>query len=302
VAGLTLVLGVSVAVAQPPAPPEYLARQSVRAVVLLVETAAAPTAAATAAPTIAPTRSLGERLLALMLARATRAATPVGGSQAIPALATAAPVAPVVASPTAASGEAPLEVAPDVPPVVVPTATPTATVAPTPTATLVPVSPEQRITAVGDSVMIGAVDQLQRAIGGLGVALQLDLDASLGRQVVDGIAILQARKDAGELGATVIVHVGSNGAFSDKQFDDLMAVLADVPRVVVVNVKVPRQWEEENNTVIAAGVERYANCRLVDWHSAVAEQPDLFWNDGTHLRPEGADVYADLIAGVISSP
>lgn len=141
---------------------------------------------------------------------------------------------------------------------------------------------------------------MQPALASHGLDGELDLDASLGRQVAEAIDLLQARLDAGELGSVVIVHVGNNRTFSAKQFDQMMEVLAGAARVVFVNVKVPRQWEEENNTVIAEG-ERYANAVLVDWHGAVAEQPDLFWKDGTHLRPEGAEFYAELLAEAVAT-
>lgn len=70
-------------------------------------------------------------------------------------------------------------------------------------------------------------------------------------------------------------------------------------RVVFVNIKVPHCWGEPNNTVPAEGVARYANAMLVDWHAASVDHPDLFWKDGIHPRPEGAHLYADLIAAAL---
>src|SRR5262249_2559553 len=98
----------------------------------------------------------------------------------------------------------------------------------------------------------------------------------------------------------VVVHMGNNGTFSAAQFDSMMQVLADVPRVVFVSVKVPRAWEGPNNAVIAEGVQRYANTVLVDWRATSVGRPDLFWDDGIHLSPEGAAAYAALIAAQIS--
>ena len=80
----------------------------------------------------------------------------------------------------------------------------------------------------------------------------------------------------------------------------MMEVLADVPRVVFINVKVPRASEAPNNAMIADGVQRYPNTVMVDWHSVGIEQPDFFWDDGIHLRPEGAATYAALIAAQIA--
>jgi hypothetical protein len=69
-----------------------------------------------------------------------------------------------------------------------------------------------------------------------------------------------------------------------------------VRKVIFVNVKVPRRWQDTNNQVIANGVSRYSNTVMVDWFSASDDHPEYFWSDGMHLRPEGAQVYANLIA------
>ena len=151
-------------------------------------------------------------------------------------------------------------------------------------------APAGPITAVGDSVMIGAAGELNRALDN--PAIQADV----GFQAADAIAILQRRRAAGRLGDVVVVHIGTNGTFTAEQFDEMMRVLADVPKVVFVNVKAPRPWEQPNNDVLAEGVRRYPNAVLADWHAASADRPELFVDDGIHLQPEGQEVYADLIA------
>lgn len=158
-----------------------------------------------------------------------------------------------------------------------------------------PLKPD-KITAIGDSVMVGAANELT------GTIASLDLDAALGRQAPAAIELLRTRRAAGELGTVVILHLGSNGAFSGRQLDDVMAVLWDARRVVMVNVKAPRQWETPNNTVLSAGVKRYPQITLVDWRGATEDQPDLFWEDGIHLRPEGRRLYVELIAAALAKP
>ena len=91
-----------------------------------------------------------------------------------------------------------------------------------------------------------------------------------------------------------------NFPFRAGQFDAAMDALSDVPLVVWVNVRVPRDWEAHNNRVIASGIEKYPNARLVDWFEATADRPDLFWKDGYHPRPDGAELYADLIAETVN--
>jgi len=159
-----------------------------------------------------------------------------------------------------------------------------------------PAMPTGRVAAIGDSVMVGAAGELQRAIG------DLDIDAEVGRQASTAIGILRERRAAGQLGDVVVVHIGTNGAFSSEQFDEMMRVLADTRKVVFVNVKVPRTWEQPNNDVLADGARRYPNVVLVDWHVASAGRPELFAEDGHHLQPEGQRIYADLVAAHLEAP
>jgi hypothetical protein len=147
------------------------------------------------------------------------------------------------------------------------------------------------VSAIGDSVMLGAVRGLQKDIKGLTV-----VDAEVGLQVYAATDMLKARRASGQLGDVVVVHLGNNGTFTKGEFDQIMRILSGVDRVVFVNLSVPRTWEEPNNQVIAEGVERYPNTVLVDWHSASSGRPELFYSDGYHLRPKGQRIYADLIS------
>lgn len=153
-----------------------------------------------------------------------------------------------------------------------------------------------RVIAIGDSVMLGAVPQLAEDIDGV------EVNAAVGRQVSDGIQLLQQLQASDLLGQAVIVELGSNGTFTREEFDQIMMVLGGVPRVVFVNVKVPRSWESSNNVVIARGVQRYPNARLVNWYDASANHPEYFQADAYHLRAEGAAAYAALIAAAVSGP
>ncbi|MEX1007607.1 MAG: hypothetical protein WD271_07145 [Acidimicrobiia bacterium] len=167
---------------------------------------------------------------------------------------------------------------------------PRSTAAPSTTTTTTLVPP--KVTAVGDSVMLGAADALAGAIG----RDRTTLDAAESRQFSVGVEILQGYKDAGELGDEVVVQLGTNGAIDPDDFDRMMQLLKNVRRVVIVNAFVSRPWEDEVNETLADGVKRYKNAVLVDWHAAGGEHPEWFYDDGLHLRSDGAQAYAQLIA------
>jgi peptidoglycan/LPS O-acetylase OafA/YrhL len=222
------------------------------------------------------------------------------------AVASAQPAAPPAYLATAAVGTAaiPTNIAvaatpiptPTMPPEGTPDATVLAAAIPQPTATTVPTAtpkPPPRYTAIGDSVMVGAAPALRDALG------EVDIEASIGLQAPAALDVLRARRDAGQLGNVVIIHIGDNGVFPASTLDGMMDVVGSSRTVIFVNLKVPRPWETNNNKVIADGVKKYPNAQLVDWRAASINHPEYFWDDGIHLRPEGAQFYAQLISEVI---
>ncbi|MET0342911.1 MAG: acyltransferase family protein [Polyangiales bacterium] len=149
------------------------------------------------------------------------------------------------------------------------------------------------ILAVGDSVMLGAVNYLKRS------GHDVEVDARVGRNVIDGVKRLGERKAAGQLGRVVILHLGNNGWFRTRHFDQLMDILRDVPVVVFLTNRVPRHWQDINNGTILEGVQRHTRVKLVDWLGISATHPDWFNHDGFHLRPPGAQAYAELLQAVM---
>jgi peptidoglycan/LPS O-acetylase OafA/YrhL len=146
------------------------------------------------------------------------------------------------------------------------------------------------IVAIGDSVMLGAAPQLLEAFGSASV-----VDAKVGRNLKQSIAIAQALKDQGRLGERVVLHLGNNGTMSADLIAQMMSVLSDVDRVVWVNLKLPKSWETKVNTTLAAEIPKYPNATLVDWHDLAAGNAKMFYNDGTHLRPSGARFYTQKV-------
>lgn len=287
-------LGVSVGSAQPPAPPEYLrleridtlsrsSRQAPPAMVVAEPAGPRPTPTPESLP--APVTPTAVADTGLPAAAMTATVAIVTEEPPLPIAVSATPSPPALdttwtESPIAAGDGLPVPLPTATEPPPEPTATPTPAPAPLPAA---------RVSAVGDSVMLGAADALTAEIGDIGI------DAEVSRQAAAIIEVLTARRDAGELGEAVVVHIGNNGKFTAKQFDEVMEVLGEERWVVFINCKVPREWEGTNNTVIAEGVGRFANAALADWNAASIDHPEYFWDDGIHLRPDGQKAYAELV-------
>jgi hypothetical protein len=137
--------------------------------------------------------------------------------------------------------------------------------------------------------MLGAAREMQRVLPGLVV------DAKVSRHMAAAIGILRQRRAAGQLGQFVVVHIGNNGYIRPGQFDELMQLLVDVPRVVVFNLKEPRSWEAANNLMIADTVRKYPNAVLIDWRGASVNHPEYFARDGIHIGTVAARAYTQLI-------
>ncbi|HVX20785.1 MAG TPA: hypothetical protein VHB02_05515 [Acidimicrobiales bacterium] len=150
-----------------------------------------------------------------------------------------------------------------------------------------------QVTAIGDSVMIDYQTALQQDIPGVNV------QATVSKQWGQGEDDVQQMKAAGQLGAVVIVGLGTNGPITAADFDAMMAELSGASRVVFVNVHVDRTWQDGNNAVLAAGVARYPNTVLADWNTLASQNTGWFYATQTHLpiNGPGAQALASLVAG-----
>lgn len=171
---------------------------------------------------------------------------------------------------------------------------PGATTGPTtvpPTTSPPPPPPVPPVTAIGDSVMLGAAQTLWFTFD-----TNIHVNAAVGRSVGDAIELLRTYRSEDLLSPTMILHIGNNGTFTDAQFDEIMEVLGGNRKVFVLNTRVPRRWEAPNNEVIFRGARKYSNAFFVDWKLNAEEIAHTgFYDDGMHLRPFGAAFYADLI-------
>ena len=157
------------------------------------------------------------------------------------------------------------------------------------------------VLMIGDSVMEGAAPYLA-ALPGWAVAVDATVSRQFGRPYSGtGVQAVHAHADDGTLGTRVVIHLGTNGRILQDDFDDVMAVLANVPRVVFVTVRIPAypDIEAENNDLLVANAARYPNMVVADWHALAAANPAWFEHDpqGVHPTAEGQQAYANLIGG-----
>jgi hypothetical protein len=151
------------------------------------------------------------------------------------------------------------------------------------------------VLAVGDSVMLGARRAVQRTIPGIVV------DAVVSRQFGDAIRLLQGYADFKALPQVVVIHLGTNGAFSDGQFDAMMRVLGPNRRVYFLTAREPRSWEPIVNQRLHAGAQRWRNVKIIEWHDVANPHSDWFVADGVHLTGLGQQGYANLLRNSLAA-
>jgi peptidoglycan/LPS O-acetylase OafA/YrhL len=151
------------------------------------------------------------------------------------------------------------------------------------------------LVALGDSVMLGAAEEL--------AAKGFVVDAVVSRQMKTYLPDMQVIKDNGTFGPVVVVHLGTNGDFSQGTLDQMMAILADVPVVLVMTGKADRPWVAANNDKIRALPASHDNVTVLDWEVLAGGcQGTCFYGDGIHLTQSGQNYYTGLIATVLGLP
>ncbi|WP_329309884.1 acyltransferase family protein [Streptomyces sp. NBC_01262] len=159
--------------------------------------------------------------------------------------------------------------------------------------TVLRVAGGSEITAVGDSVMLASAGELERRFPGI------DIDAVVGRQMLSAPDVLAALEASGRLRRAVVVGLGTNGDFGDESIERILRIAGPGRTVIFVNVHVRRSWASHVNATLAAGVRRHRGSALADWDTAISRFPDRLWGDGTHPRPSGARLYAEVVAGAL---
>ncbi len=152
------------------------------------------------------------------------------------------------------------------------------------------------VTAIGDSVMVDAAPYLEQLLPGIAI------DAQVGQQLYQVQTSVGQLKAEGAVGDRLILELGTNGPYTVSQLEDLINSFGPLRRIVLVNTRVPRPWQDQVNETIAAVAGSYPNATVVNWYGDSAAYPQYFYPDGVHLDPAGAKYYASLLAQAVKVP
>jgi peptidoglycan/LPS O-acetylase OafA/YrhL len=150
------------------------------------------------------------------------------------------------------------------------------------------------VTAVGDSVMVGAAPGLYDQFDD-----DIYIDAKVARQAAGVADIVASLRTSRGLGDVLLVHIGTNGTFTEDQIRAVYDAAEGTP-VVFLTVRADRSWEGEVNATLAEVVPTLGGAYLADWHAYADARGELFRPDSVHLTKEGVAVYADFVAAALT--
>jgi peptidoglycan/LPS O-acetylase OafA/YrhL/lysophospholipase L1-like esterase len=150
-----------------------------------------------------------------------------------------------------------------------------------------------RIIALGDSVMIGAEDRLATRLGP-----GFSMDARVGRQADEFVAIVQRLKREGHRPDAMIIQMGNNGPLYSEDMEAIRKATSDVGELFLISDHAPVSWIEESNHALAEAAEDWPHTILIDWQPVAEAHENLLW-DGIHLTPGGAGLYARLVSAAV---
>ncbi|HAP77137.1 MAG TPA: hypothetical protein DCR14_13760 [Acidimicrobiaceae bacterium] len=156
----------------------------------------------------------------------------------------------------------------------------------------------EAFVAIGESVMVGAVNQLS------GNGVFVDARENRGPEGVMNTVI--KLRDAGQLGvgSAVVIQVGTNAPMGE---NEIAAIMAEMPpgvgTVYFMTLHANVAWIPGNNELIRSLPATYPGVQVIDWDARASEVE--LCPDGIHLTCGGsgpANFYANLILQAFGLP
>lgn len=148
----------------------------------------------------------------------------------------------------------------------------------------------KKVTAIGDSVMLSASSPLTEFLP------QISIHAEVGMQVETAIEELRKLEAKKKINDIVLIDLGSNGMFKEKQWEEIYSILGSKRQIYVMTIRVPRSWQDSVNQTVSAAASKHSNVHEIDWYNVTSGKPELFYEDKIHPNIEGGKYFASLVA------
>lgn len=149
------------------------------------------------------------------------------------------------------------------------------------------------ITALGDSVMLASLPELEKAFPGIYV------NADVSRFWSWAPLHIAQMKQAKTLDHFVVIGLGTNGVAAPGEIDAVMRELGSDRVVVLITPYGDRPWMDKSQQQVRDAARKYPNVYPADWHGAVLKDPTVVREDGIHPGEKGGRLYARLIRNAL---
>ncbi len=154
---------------------------------------------------------------------------------------------------------------------------------------------QRRVVVVGDSVILGARNQISSSFGAGGWAVTFD--AAVSRSTSAGLAAIESHR--AELTDSLVVSLGANDAGNTASYRQKVKSILDstatVPHVYWVTIREVRDYYGPANQAVREVAAGRPNVTIIDWNAATLGTTDLTASDGLHLNAAGADRMARIV-------
>ncbi|SFE24348.1 acyltransferase family protein [Trichococcus pasteurii] len=146
------------------------------------------------------------------------------------------------------------------------------------------------ITFIGDSVLLSVADQLVTIFG------QAVVEGAVSRQLYQTPAVIADLEKREKLQDTVVVFLGSNGTFTQRQMETFIKEVGTSRNLFFLTTNVPRIWKDSVNEQLALAESNHSNVHILDWNAYSSGHDEWLLEDQVHPNPTGAQQLALFVA------
>lgn len=146
------------------------------------------------------------------------------------------------------------------------------------------------VTFIGDSMLLMAVNPIEK------IFPKAAVDGDVGRQLYQSNPVVETLKSEGRLKDIVVIVLGSNGSFTDAQFNSFTDAIGKDKEIYLVTTNAQTEWKQSVNDSFSEQSKENKNMHLIDWNKHLNNNVEWLEPDGTHPNATGANEMVKFIA------
>lgn len=127
------------------------------------------------------------------------------------------------------------------------------------------------------------------------------IDTYIGRRPDQALDVFKGYLDKNVVGSVVVFACFSNTTPQIPTLEEMVAAAGPDRQVYLVGTVNPDGFQDAANANLQSIADEYENVHYVDWPAVLdGHLHEYLWADDTHLRPEGAKVYVDMVVHAVA--